>query len=344
MAPNATLASQFQKEFGQAYPDIQTALVTAETSAATPATRIVFGTSAVLFRDLGTFMLVVVDEQQSWSRSQREHYVSSSTHLIELSATCIPRTQALVRFGRVTVSQMRQCHAPKNILTRLWEGPEQTQRLMQGISKVVEQGRPVIVVYPKREDSDSEGNGSVAGRYSVEAALDRWQRRFPGRVRALTSDDDLQAKQSALADLESGRANILLCTTIIQCGVNIQGLRNMVVAHPDRHGITALHQLRGRLARQGGDGFFELLVVEPLSDKARARLDAVASTTDGFKLADLDLELRGTGDMGDNSDTQSGADQTFLFGVPMRVELLDDVRPLWSKLLTKRFDTVLSPP
>jgi len=334
LAPNATLAAQFQREFEQAFPDIASVLVTADTDVENPAARMVFGTSAVLFRDLGKFSLVVIDEQQNWSRAQREHYVAADTHLIELSATCIPRTQALVKFGKVAMIRMTQCHAKKNIRTRLWEGHDQVRTLMKGIQSVVAKKRPVIVVYPKREVTGAdEKAGALSDRYSIEAALPRWEKLFPGRVRAITSDDDADAKKKAIADLEEGRADLIIATTVVQVGLNIRGLRNIVIVHPERHGITALHQLRGRVARHGGDGFCELLVMEPIADKARARLDAVVSTCDGFELAELDLALRGTGDMGDASETQSGADQTFLFGIPLTVELIEKVRELWSGYL-----------
>lgn len=343
MAPNATLAGQFKREFERDFPGIDTALVTGDAEGTPELPRkggpqIIFGTSAVIHRDMGTFDLVVVDEQQNWSREQREHYVHGHTHLLELSATCIPRTQALIRYGRITISQMRQCHKPKNIQTRMWEGRDHVRTLMNGIRGVVDQGRPVIVVYPKREEGKPVSGGSGAPgidpRYSVELAYDRWDKQFPGKVRAITSDDDAEGKRKAIQDLESGRANILLATTVVQVGLNIKGLRNMVIASPERHGLTALHQLRGRLARNGGDGYCDLLVTSPLSEKTRERLGALMSTTDGFVLAEMDLDLRGSGDLGSSSKAQSGADQTFLYGIPMTPDLVEGVRDLWMKYAT----------
>jgi ATP-dependent DNA helicase RecG len=340
MVPNAQLAAQFRREFSQAFPDQASVLVTGESDADDDVARarLVFGTSAVLFRDMGRFALVIVDEQQKWGRHQREHYMRSDTHLLEMSATCIPRTQALVKYGRVEVVQMKSCHAPKNIRTRLWQGPQQVAHLMAGLRRVIERGSPVIVVYPKREvtGAGEDTQGAIDDRYSIEAAVPRWEKHFPGRVRAVTSDHDTPSKLAAIADLEQGRASVLLATSTIETGLNIQGLRNIVIAHPDRHGITTLHQFRGRVARQGGDGFCELLVLEPISEKARVRLEAFMSTTDGFRLAELDLELRGTGDMGAQSETQSGADQTFLYGVPLTVEAIEQVRDLWAGYLQAR--------
>jgi ATP-dependent DNA helicase RecG len=327
MVPNAPLAAQFRDDFATSFKDIPTALVTADADPCITGAKVVFGTSAVLHRDLGQFALVEVDEQQNWSRAQREQYVARDTHLIELSATCIPRTQALVRFGRVSVSQMRTPHTAKNIRTRLWEGTQGATALMQQIAQVIAASQPVLVVYPKREATGSE---AIPDRYSIEMAIPRWERAFPGRVRAITSDDDPAAKRAAIGDLEQGRASVLLATTVVQVGLNIAGLRHIVIAHPERHGLTGLHQLRGRVARQGGDGFCELLALETMSEKARARIEALLSTTDGFALAEKDLQLRGTGDLGEDAETQSGADQTFLYGVPLGPDRIAAVAGLWT--------------
>ncbi len=332
MVPNVPLAAQFQREFEHVCPDIATTLVTGSTQAPDPGARVVFGTSAVLHRKLGSFTLVVVDEQQRWSRAQRERYCRADTHLLELSATCIPRTQALVRFGRVTASEMRQSHRPKNIHTRLWEGAEGTRKLLAGIRRVIAQERPVVVVYPKREASGRAGAGALDPRHSIEAARERWEKAFPGQVIAITGDDEDADKQAAICALETGAARVLLCTLVVEVGLNVKGLRNIVIVHPDRYGLATLHQLRGRVARDGGEGYCELLMPEPANDKVRARLEAVLSTTDGFVLSELDLKLRGTGDLGRDSATQAGADRTFLFGVPLTGELLESVEPIWAGL------------
>jgi len=331
MVPNVPLCAQFRDEFLRACPDVSTALVTGDCAEeGHEEAQVVFGTSAVLSRDLGTFALVIVDEQQRWAVAQREHYVRQSTHLLELSATCIPRTLALMKFGRITVSELRQTHKPKRLHTRLWEGEAGLRRLFQGVRSVVEQGRPVVVVYPKREvTGKKQQKGHVDDRHSIEAAFPRWEAQFPGLVRCVTSDDENDAKREAIEAIESGKARILLCTLVVEVGLNVRGLRNMVVVHPDRFGLPTLHQLRGRLAREGGDGFCDLLQPEPMSDKARERVMAFLSTTDGFVLSGLDLKLRGTGDLGARSKSQSGADKTFLFGVPLTADLLDEVLPVW---------------
>lgn len=336
MAPTYPLAVQLAEEFQRTFPDIPCVLVAdghddSQASAAT----VVVGTSAVLTRSLGTFALVVVDEQQRWSRAQREHYVTTRTHLLEMSATCIPRTQAMIRFGKVSVFKMRETHARKEIHTYLWEG--KGGAMFGHIKAALDAGRPIMVVYPKRESEDDEGKkkgkpkaaGQIDDRHSIEEAFPRWDALYPGRVRAMTGVDDNEAKRAGIDDLKEGRAQILLTTTVVEVGISVPNLYDIVVVHPDRYGITTLHQLRGRVARNGGEGHCHLWCPEPMSAKTRERLEVVVSTTDGFELAEADLRIRGTGDLGAESSTQSGADETLLFGAPLTVELIEDVAPIW---------------
>ncbi|KZC32582.1 hypothetical protein RhoFW510R10_11750 [Rhodanobacter sp. FW510-R10] len=341
MAPTYPLAVQLAEEFQRIFPDIPCVLVADghDDSQAAAAT-VVVGTSAVLTRSLGEFALVVVDEQQRWSRGQREHYVTTRTHLLEMSATCIPRTQALIRFGKVAVFQMRETHAKKEIHTHLWEGSGAP--MFAHVKAAIDAGRPIMVVYPKRESEDdckkkrSKGKaaGQIDDRHSIEEAFPRWDSMYPGRVRAMTGEDDNEAKRAGIDDLKEGRAQILLTTTVVEVGISVANLYDIVVVHPDRYGITTLHQLRGRVARNGGVGHCHLWCPEPMSAKTRERLEVVVSTTDGFELAEADLRIRGTGDLGAESSTQSGADETLLFGAPLTVELIEDVSAIWDHFMS----------
>lgn len=344
MAPTYPLAVQLAEEFQRIFPDIPCVLVAdGHDDSQAGAATVVVGTSAVLSRALGQFALVVVDEQQRWSRAQREHYVTTRTHLLEMSATCIPRTQALIRFGKVSVFQMRQTHARKEIHTHLWEGSGAP--MFRFIKEAIDAGRPIMVVYPKRESEEDDakkkkkGKAKVAGqiddRHSIETAYPRWDAMYPGRVRAMTGEDDNETKRAGIDDLKEGRAQILLTTTVVEVGISVPNLYDIVVVHPDRYGITTLHQLRGRVARNGGVGHCHLWCPEPMSAKTRERLEVVVSTTDGFELAEADLRIRGTGDLGAGSATQSGADETLLFGAPLTIDLIEDVAEIWDHFVTR---------
>jgi ATP-dependent DNA helicase RecG len=139
-----------------------------------------------------------------------------------------------------------------------------------------------------------------------------------------------EEKKSALADMSSGAASILVATTVVEVGITIPRLRRCIVVHPDRHGLTTLHQLRGRLARHGGEGWFDLYLPNKVKDETMARLQVLVETTDGFAVAEHDMRLRGVGDMSRDSNRQSGADETFLFGRPVSIDALDEVMGMMS--------------
>lgn len=354
LSPNAILAGQMLDELRADFPDVDAALVVGETpTTAELRHRVLVGTSAILFRSEGIrFDLVIVDEQHRWSRGMREQLVTHGTHLIEMTATPIPRTQALIRFGRVSVVELRQTHKPKTIHSILHEGPEGRRSLFQSVADTIRRGEPVLVIYPKRDRSSPDQTdpqmdlvggapaakpkqpaapGAMNDAHSVEVARPRWEQIFPGKVRTLTGDDHDDDKTRVLSEIVSGEAQVLLCTTVVEVGVNLPNLYRIVIVCPERHGLMGLHQLRGRVARNGGEGTCHLYSPEPLKPKQRDRLAYFCQTPSGFDLAEYDLRERGAGDLSPDSDRQSGADQTFLFGATLELQHLDDIMPIWQR-------------
>jgi ATP-dependent DNA helicase RecG len=340
LLPNAMLAEQLYREIHGFHPDLDMQLVTGETESNQPITaQILIGTSALLHRDQGDqrIDLAIIDELHRWSRAQREHLVTQGTHLLELSATPIPRTQALARYGRIAVVEMRQTAKPKSFVTRLYHG-SQAGQMSHEISEAIATGAPVLVVYPKREASLPEeiqsatvAPGQIDDRHSVAQAAVRWEKVYPGRVRTLTSDDDDQRKAEVLEEVKRGTCSILLCTTVIEVGLNLPNVFHIVIVCPERYGLMALHQIRGRTARNGGEGFCYLWCPNPVNDEQRERLEMFCATSDGFVLADYDMRRRGVGDLSGDSDKQSGSDDTFLYGTKLDVSMLDDVLPVWTR-------------
>lgn len=329
--PTTLLASQHFDDFAKWFPGVRATLVTGETGGSEDLdAQVLIGTSALLHRKVAAPDVLMIDEQHKWSRAQREQYLSPSTHLIELSATCIPRTVALMRFGHVSLSQMRQTHRKKTIHTEIWEGSSRARDLTSEITTAVSEGHPVFIIYPQREKSDAGDP-----RHNVQEAWKRWEQLFPGKVRSLTSDNDANEMTSALEAITSGEASILICTTVVEVGVNVGNLRHIVVVNPERHGLTALHQLRGRVARQGGEGWFHMLSPQGLPAKSRARLDVLVNTTDGFIVAEEDLRLRGAGDLRANSTRQSGSDGNFLFGQKIDLEIYDQMAGIHADLVNR---------
>jgi ATP-dependent DNA helicase RecG len=333
LAPNARLAAQLHLDFTTWFADRPAALVTGESELRTQYPEdVLIGTTALLHRPIDPPDLLIVDEQHRFGRSEREQLLGQRTDLLEMTATPIPRTQALLQFGNMSYSQMRQTHAPKTFHTRLYEGNDGMRELFAQIDPALRSGDPLLVVYPRREagEGDSHEPGTL-DRYAVDRAFARWDERYPGRVAFLTANEDDETKERVLAEFASGRVPILCATSIVELGLNIGTLHRIVIVCPERYGLVSLHQLRGRTARHGGEGYCELLCPEPISPVSRERLRTFMSTTDGFTLAELDLRARGAGDLGADSTRQSGAENSILFGVKLDAALLAEAVPVWER-------------
>jgi len=327
MLPTHSLAAQVHREMHEWWPELALAFCAGANDAGDIASaRIVIGTTALLHRpDLGAVGLLIIDEQQKYSCAQREA-LARGAHVLEVTATCIPRSQALLRFGVIALSRLTESHTPKRIATHLWERDERIG-LFREIETTLLAGHQVLVIYPRRgEEGGDERGGEGADRLpSVVDAYAAWSQRFPGQVRLAHGEMDDTAKESALQDMRAGGANILIATTVVEVGVNLPALRRVVVVHPERFGMTTLHQLRGRSARHGGCGFCDLYMPEPVSEKARERLTAFATETDGFRLAQRDMEMRGFGDLAPGARHQHGDAAALLLGRVPRPRIIEQM-------------------
>lgn len=327
LLPNESLAEQVARECREWWPDIPYQLITGESREEICAPLII-GTTAVLFRDSFIPDLIIVDEQQKMSRSQREQLVGPETHHLEVTATCIPRSQALIRYGVVKVSKLAKCHTPKTIHTRIWQGRE-GKDLFKAAASTLAAGDQILLVYPLREKAEVEEENRTSPKRndlrSAEEIFEKWCQMFPGKVRWIHGQMSADEKKGALADMRSNVASVLVATTVVEVGINIPRLRRVIIVHPDRHGLSTLHQIRGRVARLGGEGWCDLYLPTKVKDETLTRLRVLETTQDGFKVAEHDMRLRGVGDMSRDSNRQSGADETFLFGRPVSVDALDEV-------------------
>ena len=322
MLPNEPLAQQIAAEIKRLWPMIRLTYVSGSTPPTTDLTesRLIVGTQALLFRPLGEIDLLVVDEQQKFSRQQREELMSAQTHLLEVSATCIPRSQALIRFGAVSMSRLHKGHVAKTLYTRIWRSHERSPA-MDAIRATLEDGGKVIVVYPKKSNEDDDA-GLLP---SAEEAYRQWDRLFPGLVRLAHGGLDDAINQKAIDEMKSGAASVLVSTSLVEVGLNIPNLRRIVVVHAERFGLSTLHQIRGRLAREGGEGHCDLILPFPVKPEVEERLSILCETNDGFAVAEADMRIRGFGDLSSDSSKQSGADATFLYGRALQPETLEYV-------------------
>lgn len=245
----------------------------------------------VKFKKLG---LTIVDEEHRFGVEQREglkQKAKEGVHNISMSATPIPRTLATTLYGEGTeiVNIHTMPAGRKPVKTIVWSN-ENT--CMESVYKQIKQGHQCYVICPLIEDSDSD---ALAGVESVETTaqnLKAWFAKYPGvRIEAISGDMKAKDVQAGIDKFAAGSADILISTTIVEVGVNVPNSTVIVIKNAERFGLAQLHQLRGRVGRSSFQSYCVLLS----QDKENERLQTMAATTDGFKIAEKDLELRGTG-------------------------------------------------
>ena len=273
---------------------------------------IVVGTHALLqdavdFHQLG---MVVVDEQHRFGVEQRDQLRAKAPagitpHLLVMTATPIPRTVALTVYGDLETSTLRELPRGRQPITTtaifVKDKPAWLDRAWRRIIEEVAEGRQAYVVAPRIDDTDSSGQGEKDERpaATVEELFERLGRDQLAGLRLGLMHGRLSAdeKDAVMAAFRAREIDVLVCTTVIEVGVDVPNATVMLVMDADRFGISQLHQLRGRIGR-GAHASVCLLAswVTPHS-RAGRRLSAVAGTLDGFELADLDLRERREGDV-----------------------------------------------
>ena len=304
MAPTETLAEQhfltveeICRELGVTCALLTSASPKRERAHAQSADVIV-GTHALIqegvqLRDLA---VAVVDEQHRFGVAQRRRLAEGrSPHVLHMTATPIPRTLALTVYGDLAVSEIAKPPANRKPIVTAWVTEEKSAAAYSRLRKHLDEGRQAYVVCPLIEESET----SQARAAEAEAArLQRAELRgyrvglLHGRLRPAERRD-------LMARFKAGELDVLVATTVIEVGVDVPNATIMIVQEADRFGLAQLHQLRGRVGR-GAEQSYCLLISrarEELTDAAVARLEALVQTTDGFKLADVDLELRGGGQL-----------------------------------------------
>jgi ATP-dependent DNA helicase RecG len=275
---------------------------------------IVIGTHALIedkvkFLDLG---LVVVDEQHRFGVEQRDALRAKAErppHLLVMTATPIPRTVAMTVFGDLETSVLDQLPAGRSPIAShvvpALERPAFLARAWERIREEVGKGHQAYVVCPRIGDEDEKKNAKASvedDRRPPLAVLDVAAELAAGalaglRVEVLHGRMPPDAKDDVMRRFTAGAVDVLVATTVIEVGVNVPNATVMVIMDADRFGVSQLHQLRGRVGRGSAPGLCLLVSEMPGASPARARLDAVAGTLDGFELSRIDLEQRREGDV-----------------------------------------------
>jgi len=267
---------------------------------------ILIGTHALLeervrFSNLG---LVVIDEQHRFGVEQRARMWTKNSqppHILVMTATPIPRTLAMTLYGDLDVSIIDELPAGRKPVLTYHYTDRARLRLLDFMRRQIKAGRQIYVVYPLIEESEGADYKYLADGY--EAMM----RDFPppeyvtvvchGKMRP-------EEKEKSMGYFKSGIAHIMVATSVIEVGVDVPNATVMVIESAERFGLSQLHQLRGRVGRGSEQSYCILMSGDKLSRDARRRLDAMCETSDGFRLAELDMQLRGAGDI--NGTQQSG--------------------------------------
>lgn len=304
LCPNEGMVKQIMKELTEDFPGTKSLSVVSRAKPKEPIEgSILVGTTALLNFCVKNDIkpdLLIVDEQHKLSRDQREAIKAPHTNVIEATATCIPRTMALVTHGGMDVSYLKEMPVKKTIETFLIESQQDKGESFKEAKKIIEDGGQIAVVYSMVDD-DPESELK-----SVEASFEKWEKAFPGMVvkaHGKMKDDE---KIEAIEAMKAGQKKVLIASSVIEVGLTIPELRGMFVVDADRHGAAGLHQLRGRVARNGGHGKMFMVVNGEIGEDTRARLQLLVEETDGFKISERDMELRGFGDLDVTSEEQSG--------------------------------------
>jgi ATP-dependent DNA helicase RecG len=246
----------------------------------------------VAFARLG---LVIVDEQHRFGVVQRARLREKGLRpdILVMTATPIPRTLQLTLYGGLDVSAIRDMPPGRTPVKTTVRPEARRGDVHEFIREQVDAGRQACIVYPLVEESEK-----VDLRAATEMADHLAQDVFPAnRVGLLHGRMAPSAKDAVMRQFAAGAIQILVSTTVVEVGIDVPNATVMVVEHADRFGLSQLHQLRGRVGRGAHQSYCVLLYQQPLSPEAEARLEAIAASTDGFTIAEQDLELRGAGDV-----------------------------------------------
>jgi ATP-dependent DNA helicase RecG len=256
---------------------------------------LVVGTQALVQEDVrfARLGLVVIDEQHKFGVHQRARFrrLGVDPHYLVMTATPIPRTVALTVFGDLDVSLIRQLPPGRQPVTTRWEPAGQRERVLARLGEGLRQGRQGYVVCPLVEGSDSSDARSAEQTHAeLQAGPFR-----DFRVGLLHGRQEEERKAEVMDRFRKHELDLLVCTSVIEVGIDVPNATLMVIEHAERFGLSQLHQLRGRVSRGNVAGQC-VLFAEPAGEEGRQRLRAFLRTTDGFALAEEDVRLRGVGE------------------------------------------------
>ena len=344
MAPTEILAEQHFRNWHAALGSlgIKSAVLTSNTKAKEKAAIIeqcvsgkislLIGTHALLneaieFSKLG---LVIIDEQHRFGVEQRGKLYTKGYNpdLLVMTATPIPRTLALTLYGDLEISTIDTMPAGRKPIKTVWREGAARDKVYEYIKEEIKKGGQAYIIYPLIEKSDKIELRSVEESYKELASgvfSNNRTAMIHGRVKAADKDKILTLYRNRQLD-------ILFATTVIEVGIDNPNATLMIIEHAERFGLAQLHQLRGRVGRGEKDSLVVAIAYTPVSEIAQRRLEYFAGTTDGFKIAEADLELRGPGEF--FGTRQSGLPEFKVANIARDQGLIEISRNLLSRFLS----------
>jgi ATP-dependent DNA helicase RecG len=290
--------------------------------------RLAIGTHALLEESTAFYRLglVVIDEQHRFGVEQRAALIAKggAPDVLLLTATPIPRSLALTRYGDLDVSTLREKPPGRGSVRTAVRTASQREKVLAFVERECAAGRQAYVVLPVIEES--ERADLRAATTMAEALAARWPALAVGLVHGRLKADE---RDDVMRRFRAGEIHVLVATTVIEVGIDVPNATLMVVEHPERFGLAQLHQLRGRVGRGAGESYCILMVEGAVPE----RLKAFAGTDDGFRIAELDLRERGMGDL--IGARQSGGVEVRIARLPDDDDLLARARDLAAELLAR---------
>lgn len=286
----------------------------------------------VVFKNLG---LVIIDEQHRFGVEQRAKMwrkgKGAPPHILVMTATPIPRTLAMTVYGDLDVSVIDEMPPGRLPIQTFHKYESQRLWVFGRIKEEIKKGHQVYVVYPLIEESESE---TMADIKNLQEGYEVLSREFPisdYQISIVHGKQKTEDKEFEMKRFAKGETQIMIATTVIEVGVNVPNATVMIIENAERFGLAQLHQLRGRVGRGGGEAYCILMTGYKLSKEGKFRMQTMCATTDGFRIAEADLKLRGPGSL--DGTQQSGIVNLKMADIVKDTAILKTARHLVQELI-----------